>query len=260
MNDLQFQKQLQINPFDLDESMLNYLEQHPELKASVKKARDFEQQIEQAFDVDIPEGLEARILMNQSYEMSKESDLDSHLDDQKVASHSIGLAATKVLPWWGLGGIAASLLVVTISFNLWQAPAGLAPVKATDYIAHIVDHIGHEPELMTAYKVPKNEQDLQKLFLAVGASLEQPIAEMSYAGECVLNGQTGLHIVMQDVDGPVTVIVMPGQQLAAMEAFEASGYQGELMPVKGGVVAIIANNLEQLALTHMRFFKSVKFV
>ena len=83
---------------------------------------------------------------------------------------------------------------------------------------------------------------------------------MSYAGECVVNGQTGLHVVMQSETGPVTVIVMPGQQLAAMEAFESSGYQGELLPVKGGVVAIVANTMEQVAFAHMRFFKAVKFV
>ena len=100
---------------------------------------------------------------------------------------------------------------------------------------------------------------MQALFATVGAHLQQPIEQMSYAGECVVKGQKGLHIVIQEAQGPVTVIVMPGQQIEAMQAFESSGYHGELIPIKGGVVAIVANNMQQLALTQIRFFKAVRF-
>ena len=82
---------------------------------------------------------------------------------------------------------------------------------------------------------------------------------MSYAGMCVVEGQEGLHIVMQQDGEPVTIIVMPGQQMEAITAFNKSGYQGQLIPVKGGVVAIVANTQEQLALAQIRFFKAVKF-
>ena len=57
----------------------------------------------------------------------------------------------------------------------------------------------------------------------------------------------------------MTVIVMPGHQLEAMQAFNSSGYHGELIPVKGGVVAIVANGMEQLALAQIRFFNAVRF-
>ncbi|GKT12555.1 MAG: hypothetical protein ISEC1_P1533 [Thiomicrorhabdus sp.] len=276
MNDLQFQKQIQINPFELDEAMQAYIQKHPELKKMVKKSREFNQQLEQAFDVEIPESLEARILMKQSYLVSCESDEESKanshddaIEQATLVGQQTGLSSgkatviplePKVLPWWGLGGIAASFLVVTVLFNLWQAPASLASVNATDYVAHIVDHMKHDPELMTTFKPPSSEQELQNLFAAVGASIEQPMSNISYAGECVVNGQKGLHIVMQQNGEPVTVIIMPGQHIAAIEAFETRGYQGELLPVKGGVVAVVANNLEQVALAHMRFFKAIKFV
>jgi len=283
MNDLQFQKELQTNPFKLDEAMLAYLAQNPELKASVQKARAFDQQIEEAFDIEIPEGLEERILMKQSFfvgEEAKSNDeskvdqavkadlsaaLDSASNDQpqmdiSSAPASVTKLQPKTLPWWGFGGVAASILVVVFSLNLWQAPNSSPLVKSTDYVAHIMTHVEHDPEHLTAFKEPKSEQDLHKLFLAVGATVQQPLSEMSYAGECVVNGQKGLHLVMQSPTGPVTVIVMPGQQLAAMEAFKTSGYQGELLPVKGGVVAIVAHTMEQVASGHMRFFKAIKFV
>jgi len=246
MNDLQFKKQLQASPFQLTQEMQAYLTQHPELTPMVKKARKLDQQIEKALKIEVPEGLEARILMKQSYE-------------EKI-SPPLKKYSTQSKHWALWSGVAASFLVVLVGLGVWQERANLFPLKATDVIAHVMHHMEDEPTFMTLSQSPKSEQALQKLFLAVGASLEHPVEHMSYVGECVINGQKGLHIVLQEAEGPVTIIVMPGQKLAAMEAFEASGYQGELLPVKGGIVAIMGKGRKQVALAHMRFFKAVKFL
>lgn len=274
MNDLAFRKQLQINPQQLDEEILTYLEQHPEQKKVVKRVRHFDTQIKEVLNSEVPEGLHARILLNQSYQDAKassavdnynniadsESINQSNSKDESRVDKLVHFWSTKrTISWTGLSAIAASLMIITVSITLWQAPTELKQVNGADMVAHILDHIGEDPTLMTAIKLPKTEADIQALFATVGASLNQPIERMSYAGECVVEGQKGLHIVIQDEQGPVTVIVMPGQQIEAMQAFEASGYHGELLPVKGGVVAIVANSMEQVALAQMRFFKAVRF-
>ncbi|VAW48630.1 hypothetical protein MNBD_GAMMA04-850 [hydrothermal vent metagenome] len=246
MNDLQFKKQLQAAPFQLDEEMKAYLQSHPELNNMVKNSQQFDQQIKKALQTDTPEGLEARILLQQSY---VEKNLPPPILEQRKSNF-----------WRHWGAMVASVMLVVGGLGLWQERATLFPLKATDVIAHVVHHMEDEPDFMRVNKSPENEQELQALFLAVGATLDQPIEHMSYAGECVINGQKGLHIVLQEPEGPVTIIIMPGQQLAAMEAFEASGYQGELLPVKGGIVAIMGKGRKQVALAHMRFFKAVKFV
>ncbi len=247
MNELQFRKQLQASPFQLSDEMQAYLKEHPELKPIVQNARELDQQIEHALKVEVPEGLEARILVKQQHKEKTE----------KNSPPPIRIQSNRWARW---SGVAASLLVVLVGLGVWQERATLFPLKATDVIAHVIHHMEDEPDFMALTKLPKSEKVLQKLFLAVGASLEHPVEHMSYVGECVINGQKGLHIVLQEADGPVTIIVMPGQQLAAMEAFEASGYQGELLPVKGGIVAIMGKGRKQVALAHMRFFKAVRFV
>lgn len=260
MNELTFRKQLQVNPYQLNDDMLAYLQAHPEHKSLVQKVRAFDKQIEEVLDVEIPEGLHARILLNQSYQDAAE---ESHVSDAGNETPAVTQMSEwkKMLngSWLGLSAMAASLIVVAVSLNLWLTPPKLAHMTGTDLVAHITDHIQEDPSLMTAVKLPKTEADMQRLFATVGASLQQPVDSMSYAGACVINGQQGLHIVMQDEQGPITVIVMPGQQLAAMEAFQSSQYQGELIPVKGGVVAIVANSMEQVAIAQIRFFKAVKF-
>ncbi len=248
MNDLQFKKQLQAAPFQLDDEMKIYLQCHPELNKMVQNAQQLERQIESALKIEVPEGLEARILVKQFYEVNQ--------DAEKILPPSI--SHTK--RWRNWTAMAASFLVVAIGLGVWQERATLFPLKAADVIAHVIHHMEDEPDFMQVDKAPTSEQALQQLFLAVGATLDHPIEHMSYAGECIINSQKGLHIVLQEPEGSVTIIIMPGQQLAAMEAFEASGYQGELLPVKGGIVAIMGKDRKQVALAHMRFFQAVRFV
>ncbi len=266
MNDLAFRKQLQINPHQLDEKTLAYLEQYPEQKKVVKRVRNFDAQIKEALNIEVPEGLQARILLNQSYQDAKANSSIDESNDNVGLKHkgSAGKVihfwnAESTVSWAGLSAMAASLMIVAVSITLWQAPAELKQLNGSDMVAHILDHIAEDPTLMTEIKRPTTEADVQALFATVGASLNQPIERMSYAGECLVEGQKGLHIVIQDEQGPVTVIVMPGQQIKAMQSFAASGYHGELLPVKGGVVAIVANSMEQVALAQMRFFKAVRF-
>lgn len=273
MNEMNFRTKLLTHPQLLDDEMLAFLEDNPEKKQTVQSIREFDSQIAEALDIGVPEGLHARILLNQSYQENLNSESlqqnsGSPLSEKVVdiaGSDKSGLA--KASSWltgngfmgWPLG-IAASLLVVTLTLGLWQNSQQAHITKGVDIVNHVIEHIEHDPSLMTAVKLPSSEQELQELFASVGAQLSKPVEGMSYAGICDVEGQDGLHIVMQENGSPVTIIVMPGQQVAAMEAFEASGYQGELVPVKGGVVAIVADTMEQVALAQIRFFKAVKFV
>ena len=211
MNDLAFRKQLQINPQQLDEEILAYLEQHPQQKKVVQRVRNFDTQIKETLNIEVPEGLHARILLNQSYQDAKasiaeDSSNDAEVSESKPQSNPKREAradkvvhfwnSERIVSWAGLSGMAASLMILAVSISLWQSPTDLKPINGPDMVAHILEHIEHDPTLMTAIKLPKTEADMQALFATVGASLHQPIEQMSYAGECVVEGQAGLHIVM----------------------------------------------------------------
>lgn len=274
-----FRSKLLTHPHQLDDDMLAFLEQNPGKKPLVQKTREFDQQISGVLDVEIPEGLHARILLKQSYQqqaesVSKAEALSKTSNIEVETTDKLGVIGDKNLvngPWFNnlfglsslsnlgrLGGIAASILGFAILLNVWQNPTHA--LSGEDTINHILAHIQEDPTLMTAVKLPKSNQELNQLFASVGAELDKPVEGMSYAGICDVEGQQGLHIVMQESGHPVTVIVMPGQQIAAMEAFEKSGYHGEMIPVKGGVVAIVANTMDQVLLAQARFFKAVRFV
>jgi len=273
MNEMTFRTKLLTHPQILDNEMIEYLEAYPEKKSLVQNAREFDQTISDALDVDVPEGLHARILLNQSYQQNldagsenvEQADKDiMGIDNVTVLETSVsngtktGWVNNVLFGSWKMG-LAASVMGVAILLGVWQNSQHITPLSGEATIDHIIAHIEHDPSLMTAVKLPNSEQELQQLFANVGAQLSKPVEGMSYAGMCDVEGQQGLHIVMQEQGQPVTIIVMPGQQVEAMQAFHKSGYQGEILPVKGGVVAIVANSMEQVALAQIRFFKAVKF-
>jgi len=275
MNEMNFRTKLLTHPQMLDDEMLAYLEENPDKKQALQTARDFDQQVSEALDVDIPEGLHARILLNQSYQQNLDSNHENPNDETlSVERENVTELKPKMTEKPIKGGtnswfnpmfdswktsIAASVIAFTVVFGGWQYNQLSPELSPEATVEHIIAHIEEDPSLMTAVKLPTSEQELQQLFANVGAQLSKPVEGMSYAGMCDVEGQQGLHIVMQDKGEPITIIVMPGHKIAAIEAFQQSGYQGELVPVQGGVVAIVANTMEQVAMAQLRFFNAVKF-
>ncbi len=262
MDELTFRNKLRTHPNYLDDEMVAFLEANPEQKAVVQSFREFDHAISETLDVEVPEGLHARILLKQSYLEEQEISDESASNVTDISAGKSQVIKSTAESSWNLNwlyGIAASVLVFAVGINLWS---NSSPVILTgdDFVNHVIHHLEDDPDYMVASNSPKSQAEMSKLFTKVGATLDKPIDGMTYAGVCDVEGQEGLHIEMQDQGRHVTVIVIPGQQAEAALAFNKSGYKGEIIPVKGGVVAIVADTMQQLALAQIRFFKSVRFV
>lgn len=245
IDELKFQQRLLEDPNHLDEEMLAFLEENPTKKSVVKKAKAFDEDLRHVLNVPVPEGLQERILIKNSFE------------NQTAANDS---------SWFKpLSMFAASFLVVSVGLWTWLNPIGTDSVNSTEVavmeqavIDHLIEHAAESPEDMAQYE-SLSDKEVQELFTYVGATLNKPIDFMSYAGGCEIDGKRGLHVVLQEEEGPVTIIVLPGEKLSGMYAFAKEGFKGNMMPVKGGVVAIIGSNEKQLAMAQMHFFKAVSF-
>lgn len=251
MDELRFHQKLLENPHHLDEEMQAFLKEHPHKQEAVKQARKFEVLLEKSFNIAPPEDLQERILLRHSF--------DTKSDGVQTSSESC--------PRWqtGVGWFAAAFITAVVGLGLWTQRAGIPegdPVliahKETAIISHILEHAQKEPALLQA-NTELDDQEIKRLFRFVGARLQKPIDFMTYAGECTVDGQKGLHVVLQEEGGPVNILVLPNMSLDAMHVFAEAGFKGQLLPVKAGLVAIIGHNEKQLAMAQMHFFKSVSF-
>lgn len=254
MDELSFLNKLYQNPAEIDDEMVSFLKENPNQLEAVKQAKNFDKELLGTLSVSPPDGLNNRIFVKNKFTTMSANDSS----------------------WFGnLSMVAASFLLVLIGMWAWQSNIGNSFLK-TDavevasldknvsmmtykMIDHILEHVVEATDLVISHELAVNDAELQKAFKFVGASLNKPLNSMTYAGACIVDGKQGLHVVIQEKTGPVTVIVMPGEVLTAIQSFKKAGYTGNLIPVKGAVVAIIGKTSLDVAMAQMHFFKAIEF-
>jgi len=77
-------------------------------------------------------------------------------------------------------------------------------------------------------------------------------ANISYASTCPFRGEKVPHLVVQTAAGPMTVMVLRHEKLAAPVNFDEGGYAGTIVPAGPGSIAVIGHaptaDLDQVAL------------
>ncbi len=125
--------------------------------------------------------------------------------------------------------LAASVLlagVLVTSFFALQPRDALATA--------IVAHMSEEPDAW-AKTQPVPRSALELVLRRSGVRLDQVEAgDVVYANSCFLRGRYMPHLVVSTPNGPVTVIVLPGEAVPQRVEFQDGRYSGVLLPVPGG--------------------------
>lgn len=217
MNCLQFRHQLMADPSDRSEAFLDHAERCPRCQAEYRRSQKMEHDLQQALGITPPQGLRDRII------------LQSRFRTVQQARRRYGQA----------GAIAAGLLLAAgIGFKL----SGLGSPALEQ---QIIDHIAHEAVLIEGPASHWVEDDrLNALLQGLGGSLEGRLGRVRHAGRCHMGKGDGLHLVLQGEQGPVTLLLMPGQPVSASLPLHAGNLQGLILPHQGGSIAVVGNSNE----------------
>ena len=140
---------------------------------------------------------------------------------------------------WALA--AGVLAAVVGAALLWSS------LPSTSLAADVVSHVQHEPESLTRTQtVP--EGDVEKLLQSAGVTVSGT-HKFSYAQNCFFHGHFVPHLVFQTDHGPYTLMILPGEKVAARQHFSESGYSGVLLPRAHGALAVLGadSELDQVA-------------
>ncbi len=135
--------------------------------------------------------------------------------------------------------MAASLVVALLVGTLWLgAPhASLA--------ADVVAHMAGEPAAWTRTDVAVPTADLAPVIAEARMRLRPDAGLVSYAQSCLFRGYHVPHLVVQTDMGPVTVMVLVHENVAAARMFDEGGYRGTIVPVPGhGSIAVLVKSEE----------------
>lgn len=154
--------------------------------------------------------------------------------------------------WLSLAAsIVAGVLVGTL---LWVVgPRNSLP-------ADLLEHLDREPGAMVATTRPEDAAVVAKVLQDGGIRLRAEAGLLSYANSCRIRGRTVPHLVVQAEGGPVTVLVLHGQQSAAPVSFAGRGLSGRIVPAGPGSIAVIAAADADLAQVAARMPAAVEWL
>lgn len=121
----------------------------------------------------------------------------------------------------------------------------------------IIAHLDHEPYALRVTDTPVSDAKLQRVVPANIAVMDHGTGLITYAQSCVIDGKRVPHLVIQGETGPVTILLMPEQQVAEAEALHGENIHGVILPVGGGSVAIIGTREESLERVEKSVLNSV---
>jgi len=154
-------------------------------------------------------------------------------------------------PYWF--AIAASIVLAT-SIGLRLSGLFDAPVSLGE---QVLAHLDHEPAALRVTDIAVSEERLQLVLPEDVAVFDRSRSLITYASPCVINGHPTPHLVIQGQNGPVTILLMPDEPVAAAVPLEGEHVHGMILPVGGGSIAIIASRGEPLDPIRQNVIESV---
>ncbi|HEV2702739.1 MAG TPA: DUF3379 family protein [Steroidobacteraceae bacterium] len=135
----------------------------------------------------------------------------------------------------GFLALAASLLLsVGLGALFWTLRP--QPSLAAGVLGHVALESGSWSEV-----APMTAAATDKVLAGAGVELDPADTTITYARTCLFDGHWVPHLVVRTTAGPVTLLVLRQEHVAARQSFRQNGYSGVLVPdPAGGTLAVIA--------------------
>jgi hypothetical protein len=138
---------------------------------------------------------------------------------------------------WRGWALAASVLL-TLLLGVFVAGGRDGDALATELVGHMA---GERDSWDETRPLPQSALDL--VLRRSNVRLDRAaLGEVVYAHSCWFRGHWVPHLVLRTASGPVTVMVLPAESIAAPQRFDESGYAGVIAPAAGGAVAVLSRD------------------
>ncbi len=136
-------------------------------------------------------------------------------------------------------GLVASLMVIGVLYL--YLPKQAEPL-ASDILDHVYGELNHLREVQ-----PNASARLAAILNSQGQPFQALGLPVSYAGRCSVRNKPGLHFVLSGQQGPITVLVMPGQYVEHPIDIDDRRFHGGIYATPHGSFAIVGEAGERLA-------------
>lgn len=143
--------------------------------------------------------------------------------------------------------LAATVLIAAV-VGIRMTDTGMSDMGVTygTLEEQVLAHVDHDPAALQASTTPVSDRSLARAIPVDLATMNHDVGLITYAQSCSINGKEVPHLVMQGVHGPITILLMPHEKIAAATILDGVNIKGVILPVGDGSIAIIGDREEQL--------------
>lgn len=200
-----------------------------------RNMQQFEGALKGAVDVKVPEGLASRILLRQST-----GDVQNRHQQRNML---FAIAASVVL--------SVSVTLGLVKLNQVESPQSMDQLV----LAHLQGEMGHLQEDGN-YSLAQVREKIGGL----NASISGDIGLVKFASKCDIHDKPGGHIVLKGDKGSVTVLIMPSETIAKRFRVKDKRFNGVVVPMNTGSMAIIGERGEKIQDVEKRLRKYITII
>ena len=206
---------------------------------------DFQHTLTKTLWVDVPKNLTDRIILSQQLAEHKKN-----RQHQNLYRYMTGIAAALVI------ALGVNLLLPTDFLSTDFLATESNPQQLT---RQIINHLYEDTHaLNVSMDVPKSSIDT--MLASYGGKLSAPIGNVTFLGRCIVGKHTGIHMVLNNPQGLVTVIILPSDTIQAENQIADTQFKGIIYPSHKGSIAIIGETSEPVAETRKKIDHSLTWL
>ena len=227
MNCLSARRIISTDMHEKSAAFTQHLQACASCKSFYERQLKFNRNLIEAVEIDVPEGLAARVLVEQRIHQKKSRD--------------------KKYRWTAMA--ASIVLVVAVSLvSTLHSPPSFASV--------IVDHVKAEESILDD-QGNVSLAELNQLLKPHGVRADISIGRATHAGNCLIEGVLGVHLVFEGKNAPVTLIVISHDLKEDKIVIDDAEYKGVIMSTQRGVLALLSEDQESMMEFEQRLRQSL---
>ena len=228
MNCLAARRKITTDIKDKDAAFVQHLSNCSTCKSFYEKQLKFNSVLKKAVDVDVPEDLASRILVEHNLHKKK--------------------TGVQKYRWSAIAASVMLVFAVSIVSTFNTSPA----------IADVILEHAHEELWVLEDKGHVTLESLNQLLKPHGVRADENIGYATHAGNCVIQDKVGVHIVFAGENAPVTLIVFP-EALDGEKNIHFSDhfFKGVLLGTNKGTLALLSEDEDSLKIFEARLNSSL---
>ncbi len=254
MNCMDFRRVSLEDPQGLSESATIHVQSCSACNVYYRQLLKQERLLERALNVGVPEDLVAHTLLRHGFEQKDIPAKTGNNQELDSTLTPINSSINSSFSWrrFATGfALVASIVAVTIGINVQQ-------LSDPEEIARmLVSHIEEEAHTLSARDTVSKGR-LTNTLSNVDIQQLAHLGDVTFAGNCLVDGKWAAHLVMKTEQGPVTVLLMPNSKLRSIDHLGSGGDRVQTVALRGGSMALIGSDRKELDLVRERVVSSVR--